>query len=203
MLLSYSDKFSKERLVVKMEKGTSEKKINVKDMILIAMFAAITAVLSQIAIPMPSGVPVTLQTFAVALCGYVCGSKKGAAALAVYTLLGAVGVPVFANFKGGLGALAGPTGGFIWGFIIMAFLCGIGIEMKKKWLAVLLGAAGLIACHICGTAQFAVIKGGGFFSSALLVSVPYLLKDIISVAVALAAAEVIRHRVKIGAAVTE
>lgn len=186
-----------------MEKNKSEKKIQVRDMVQIAMFAAITAVLSQIAIPMPSGVPITLQTLAVALCGYMCGSKKGAAALAVYVLLGAVGVPVFSNFKGGLSSLAGPTGGFIWGFIIMAFLCGLGIETKKKWLAALLGVAGLLVCHICGTAQFALIKDGGFFSSAVLVSVPYLLKDIISVAAALAAAAVIRHRVKIGAAVTE
>ena len=105
-----------------------KKKISTKDMVQIAMFTAVVAVLSQIAIPMPSGVPVTLQTLAVALCGYVLGSKKGAVSLLVYALLGAVGAPVFANFKGGLGAIAGPTGGFIWGFIFMAFLCGLGIE---------------------------------------------------------------------------
>ena len=70
-------------------------------MVQIAMFTAVVAVLSQIAIPMPSGVPVTLQTLAVALCGYVLGSKKGAVSLLVYALLGAVGAPVFANFKGG------------------------------------------------------------------------------------------------------
>ena len=149
-----------------------KKKISTKDMVQIAMFTAVVAVLSQIAIPMPSEVPVTLQTLAVALCGYVLGSKKGAVSLLVYALLGAVGAPVFANFKGGLGAIAGPTGGFIWGFIFMA-------------------------------AQFAIIKGNGFWSSALLVSVPYLVKDFVSVIIALGAAALIRSRIKVTAAANQ
>ena len=176
-----------------------KKKISTKDMVQIAMFTAVVAVLSQIAIPMPSEVPVTLQTLAVALCGYVLGSKKGAVSLLVYALLGAVGAPVFANFKGGLGAIAGPTGGFIWGFIFMAFLCGLGIESKHKWLAVVLGIAG----HACGAAQFAIIKGNGFWSSALLVSVPYLVKDFVSVIIALGAAALIRSRIKVTAAANQ
>ena len=167
-----------------------KKKISTKDMVQIAMFTAVVAVLSQIAIPMPSGVPVTLQTLAVALCGYVLGSKKGAVSLLVYALLGAVGAPVFANFKGGLGAIAGPTGGFIWGFIFMAFLCGLGI-------------AGVLVCHACGAAQFAMIKGNGFWSSALLVSVPYLVKDFVSVIIALGAAALIRSRIKVTAAANQ
>ena len=180
-----------------------KKKISTKDMVQIAMFTAVVAVLSHIAIPMPSGVPVTLQTLAVALCGYVLGSKKGAVSLLVYALLGAVGAPVFANFKGGLGAIAGPTGGFIWGFIFMAFLCGLGIESKHKWLAVVLGIAGVLVCHACGAAQFAIIKGNGFWSSALLVSVPYLVKDFLSVIIALGAAALIRSRIKVTAAANQ
>ena len=176
-----------------------KKKISTKDMVQIAMFTAVVAVLSHIAIPMPSGVPVTLQTLAVALCGYVLGSKKGAVSLLVYALLGAVGAPVFANFKGGLGAIAGPTGGFIF----MAFLCGLGIESKHKWLAVVLGIAGVLVCHACGAAQFAIIKGNGFWSSALLVSVPYLVKDFVSVIIAFGAAALIRSRIKVTAAANQ
>ena len=185
-----------------MEENT-KKKISTKDMVQIAMFTAVVAVLSQIAIPMPSEVPVTLQTLAVALCGYVLGSKKGAVSLLVYALLGAVGAPVFANFKGGLGAIAGPTGGFIWGFIFMAFLCGLGVESTHKWLAVVLGIAGVLVCHACGAAQFAIIKGNGFWSSALLVSVPYLVKDFVSVIIALGAAALIRSRIKVTAAANQ
>lgn len=96
------------------------------------MFAAVLAVMSQIAIPMPSGVPMTLQTFAVALAGAVLGWKLGALSALVYLLLGAAGVPVFSGMSGGLGVLLGKTGGFIFGFIFMALLCGLGAAQKNK-----------------------------------------------------------------------
>lgn len=79
-------------------------------MVMVGVFAAVMAVLSQISIPLPTGVPVTLQTFAVALCGYVLGVQMGGLALAVYLAIGAVGLPVFAGFSGGIGAFAGVTG---------------------------------------------------------------------------------------------
>ena len=74
-----------------------------KTMIITAMFAAVIAVLAQIAFPLPSGVPVTLQTFAVALTGVVLGAKLGTISTFIYILLGAVGVPVFSGLNGGLG----------------------------------------------------------------------------------------------------
>ena len=95
--------------MVKKEK----KKITTKSIVMTGMFAAVLAVLSQIAIPMPSGVPVTLQTFAVALTGFVLGMKLGTAATAVYVMIGALGAPVFAGFSVGLGILLWKTGGFI------------------------------------------------------------------------------------------
>ena len=82
-----------------------------------ALFTAITAALSQAAIPTPFGVPLTLQTFAVALCGYVLGIKWGLASIITYILLGVFGVPVFSGFKGGAQVLFGATGGFIFGFL--------------------------------------------------------------------------------------
>jgi len=78
-----------------------------RDMVYVAVMAAVLAVLAQFSIPMPTGTLLTLQTFAVALCGSVLGIKKGLAAVGVYLLLGAVGLPVFASFRGGLGILAG------------------------------------------------------------------------------------------------
>ena len=108
------------------------KKTNTKTIVMIGMFAAVLAVLSQISIPMPSGVPVTLQTFAVALTGFILGWKYGAISVGIYILLGTVGVPVFSNFSGGLGALFGKTGGFIWGFLFLAGFCGVSHITKKK-----------------------------------------------------------------------
>ena len=82
------------------------------------LFAAVLAVLSQLAIPMPGAVPLTLQTFGVALCAYVLGWKLGTLSYLIYFLLGLAGVPVFSNFTGGIGKLFGPTGGFLIGFFL-------------------------------------------------------------------------------------
>lgn len=77
------------------------------------MFTAVLAVLSILQIPMPTGVPITLQTFAMALCGYVLGWQSGVAATLLYIVLGTVGVPIFAGMSAGPGVLFGYTGGFI------------------------------------------------------------------------------------------
>lgn len=154
---------------------------NTKNLVLAAMFTAVTAILSQTAIPIPGGVPLTLQTFAVALCGYVLGVKWGLASISAYVLLGAVGVPVFSGFKGGIGTLFGTTGGFIFGFIIFALLCGLSHRFKNRILSVLIGIGGMLVCHLCGVIQFSIVYGSNFINSFLLVSLPYLLKDALSV----------------------
>lgn len=148
----------------------------------IALFSAILAILSQIAIPLPTGVPITLQTFAAALCGYCLKAKEGCASVAVYLMLGAVGVPVFSGFQGGISRLVGPTGGFLIGFIFLTWLCGINFE--KKPLGVLSGMAGLVLCHLAGALQYAILMNIGLGQSIFTVSVPFLIKDIISVAAA-------------------
>ncbi|MDO4344178.1 MAG: biotin transporter BioY [Eubacteriales bacterium] len=173
-----------------MEKG---KKLSTRSLIFVGMFAAVLAVLSQLSIPMPSGVPITLQTFAVALTAYVLGWKLGTAATVVYVLVGAVGVPVFANFSGGAGVLVGMTGGFIWGFIFMVLLCGLGLVQKNKILLVVLSAAGLAVCHLLGIFQFMAVMGMGFVPAAMAVSVPYLIKDVASVIAAYFVALAIRR----------
>ncbi|MDE7275662.1 MAG: biotin transporter BioY [Lachnospiraceae bacterium] len=169
-------------------------KITTKDIVGVGMFAAVLAVLSQISIPMPSGVPITLQTFAVALAGVVLAWKLGTASVLVYILLGAVGVPVFAGFTGGAQALVNYTGGFIWGFLGMALLCGIGVQMKNKIAGILLGIAGLAVCHLFGTIQFMVVMKMGLVESFLLASAPYLIKDVISVVLGFVVGGQIRTR---------
>ncbi len=161
--------------------GLSINKPSVKNIVEIGMFTAVMAVLSQISIPLPSGVPVTLQTFAVALTGVVLGWRYALTSTAVYILLGAVGVPVFAEFSGGAHVLVNYTGGFIWGFLFMAALCGVGSGMENKFLGIMTGMAGLVICHILGVAQFKLVMGMGLAESFLMVSAPYLIKDVISV----------------------
>lgn len=166
---------------VKKSKADRRAKVSTREIVSVGMFAAVLAVLSQISVPMPSGVPVTLQTFAVALTGVVLTWKLGTASTIVYILLGAVGVPVFAGFSGGAQVLVNYTGGFIWGFIVMTLLCGMGVQMKNKALGILTGMAGLMICHVFGTVQFMLVMKMGLLESFLLASAPYLIKDIISV----------------------
>lgn len=170
-----------------------KQRVSTKSIIMVGMFAAVLAVLSQLSIPMPSGVPVTLQTFAVALTAYVLGWKLGCAATVVYILLGAVGVPVFAGLSGGVSVLTGMTGGFIWGFIFMVLLCGIGMAQKNKAVLAVLSAAGLAVCHLLGIIQFMAVSGNGFAASAMMVSVPYLIKDAASVVIAYLLALAVRR----------
>ena len=158
----------------------------------LSMFAAVIAVCAQITVPMPSGVSFTLQTFAVALCGYLLGAKYATAALFVYLLLGAAGAPVFSAFQGGFHVLAGKTGGYLWGFLPMAALCGLAHLGKGKALPYLWGLPGLMMCHLCGTLQNMFLAGGGFWALLMVYSVPYLLKD----ALGLVAAALLAQRLR-------
>lgn len=160
----------------------------VRDMALIALVSAAVAVLSLISVPMPSGVPITLQTFAVAFAGYLLGAKKGTASVLLYILIGAVGLPVFSGIKGGFSVLLGPTGGFLWGFIVLALLCGLKNNAKNKVLPLLLGFAGLLLCHAMGALQYALLASRPYWEAVALVSLPYLLKDGISLVLAFLAA---------------
>lgn len=154
---------------------------NVKRMTRIALCAALIAVCTFVTIPMPAGVPITLQTFGVALCGFLLTPLEGIAAVLVYLLLGAAGVPVFSGMMGGPAVLVGKTGGFLFGFLLMVLCCGIA---KKQPWRLLSAGLGLLLCHLVGVTQFALLTGTGFWASAMLVSVPFLLKDILSIVLA-------------------
>ncbi len=172
-------------------------------MVQIALFAAVLAVLSQLSIPLPTGIPVTLQTFAVALTAYTLGWKKGICSVAIFLALGAVGMPVFSNFTGGIAKFAGVTGGYLWGFLPMTLLCGLGIDLwlknpciKSRVYLFLLSIAGLSACHVPGVFQFALVSGSSPIHAFLAASAPYLLKDILSLAAAFGLAVAIRRALK-------
>ncbi len=157
-------------------------KISTKTIVTVGMFTAVLSVLSILTIPMPTGVPVTLQTFLQWRCAAMCSAgKKGTSSTLIYILLGTVGVPVFAGMTGGPSWLAGYSGGFIWGFIFLTMLCGVGMAQKQIWLRVLLGLAGLAVCHLLGVIQFAIVAATPFPAAFVAVSVPYIVKDVISV----------------------
>jgi biotin transport system substrate-specific component len=103
----------------------------VRDVALVVAAAALTAVCAQISIPLPgNSVPITGQTFAVLLSGAALGANRGAAAMALYALLGVVGLPVYAGGTHGLHVIWGSTGGFIVGFLLAGWIVGRLAELR-------------------------------------------------------------------------
>ena len=99
---------------------TGKKGFSLRDMVLCALFAAILAVSAWLTVP--GEVPFTLQTFGVFAALGLLGGKRGTIAIALYLVLGAVGLPVFSGFRGGFGVLLGTTGGYIFGFLLSGLL---------------------------------------------------------------------------------
>ena len=169
-------------------------KITTKDMCYTAMFAMIIAVCSWISIPMT--VPFTLQTFGVFAALGVLGGKKGTAAVIVYVLLGVVGLPVFAGFKLGIGALLGTTGGYIIGFVLsgIAYWAITNRFGTKLTVTVIAMAVGLIVCYAFGTAWFMFVytrsRGAVTLWSALGRCVfPFIIPDAVKIALAVFVSE--------------
>jgi biotin transport system substrate-specific component len=152
-----------------------------------ALFAALTAVTSQISIPIQP-VPINLATLSVFIAGAVLGAKYGAASQAVYVLLGAVGLPVFAGFSGGAHVVVGPTGGYLIGYIAAAWLVGLLCEQFGRSVPVLVIAivAGAALCYLLGTAWFMSVTKTGILQSLMLCVVPFLIGDAAKIAAAAA-----------------
>lgn len=161
-------------------------KQSISDMTLIAMFTTLTVVLSQISLPLPfTPIPINLGMMAVFIAGGILGASKGAMSQVVYLLIGAIGIPVFANFKGGIGVLMGPTGGYIIGYIVASLLVGYFIhKMPKTVLFTMLALIiGLIACYMLGTVWFMFLTKNTLLQSLLLCVVPFLIGDFFKIIV--------------------
>lgn len=156
-------------------------------MVMCALFAALTAILSQIVIPI-GPIPINLATFAVFISGALLGSKLGALSLLIFALLGAFGVPVFAMFRSGLDALLGPTGGYIIGYIPAAFITGFIIEKRNKnnktFIFPIAMLGGMITYLTLGTAWFMFLMNMDLYSSLMICVIPFLPGEFIKITVA-------------------
>ena len=144
----------------------------VKNMVLCAQFAALTAVCAWISVPV-FDIAFTLQTFAIFLSLGLLGGKRGCAVIGIYLLLGAVGLPVFSAFRGGFGMLIGVTGGYLWGFLLAGLLYRL-LESRGKLPAMV---AGQLACYLCGSLWFYLYTGGGLWLILARCVLPYLVPD--------------------------
>ncbi|MGI6279875.1 MAG: biotin transporter BioY [Acutalibacteraceae bacterium] len=148
-----------------------------------ALFTALVCVMSQISFQTPT-VPVTLQTFGVALCGYTLRPKWALSSIAAYIAIGAFGLPVFSSFRGGMQVIAGPTGGFIIGFLFLALGCSCFSLHEKRMVAIISGTVGMLICHLLGATQYSIVTGNSFLTALLTASLPFLIKDVLSVTAA-------------------
>ncbi|MCA1688418.1 MAG: biotin transporter BioY [Actinobacteria bacterium] len=170
----------------------------------VALMAAVTAVAAQIAIPIPP-VPFTLQVLAVILSGLLLGPRYGALAQAVYVLVGAVGVPVFSGFSGGLGVILGPRGGYLISYPIAAAIAGLAVPAvagaaRRRALSFgfLWGCAALAVIYALGATWLAAVTDLPFavvLVQGVLIFVPFdLIKVALATLVAVAVAPVITSR---------
>ena len=144
-----------------------------KSLTLMGVSAAVLAVISQIAIPLPTGVPIT-----------ILGWKQGCIATLVYILLGCVGLPIFSNFTGGLQCLTGMTGGYILAWPVMAVLSGIRVKHPSPiislWFSILLAVSGLMVVELVGAFQWSLLTSEMSFGAIMAYSfVAFIPKDII------------------------
>ena len=159
------------------------------DMVYIAIFAVLMAICSWISIPM--AVPFTLQTFGVFMAVGILGGKRGTFAVLIYIILGAIGVPVFAGFSGGIGVLLSSTGGYIIGFLFSALVMW-GMETlwgKKPVVQILSMIVGLIVCYALGTIWFMIIyaRDTGAVGRGTVLGwcvIPFIIPDLVKIALA-------------------
>ena len=183
-----------------MERGNV--RLGARDLAYIAVCAVLMAVCSWISIP--AAVPFTLQTFAVFCSLGVIGGKRGTFAIVVYLLLGALGVPVFAGFGGGIGVLIGVTGGYLLGFILMGLVYWLGERVGKGSQAIQIGSMllGLLLCYAFGTAWFMFVytrqSGAVTLATALAWCVfPFLIPDLVKMALALLLSAKLRRALRL------
>lgn len=165
-------------------------RITIRDIAYIGMFVALITVCSWISLPF--AVPFTLQTFAIFAAVIMLGGLRSTIAVLVYLLLGAVGVPVFAGFKGGIAGLLGTTGGYLIGFLFTTIIAGVLMHFlgKKLWVEILGLVLGLLVCYAFGTGWFIYVytdtKGAIDLMTALKWCViPFLIPDAVKMALAL------------------
>lgn len=180
--------------------SAAKQRISTKDLVLTGMFTAVISVMAQIIIPVQP-VPFTLQLIAVFLAGALLAPKYAFLSVLVYLLLGAAGVPVFANFDSGIKGLFGPTGGYLMAFPLMSLVTALFYKYFKRFkvFALVFGMlVSLALCYLLGTAWFTATNtnGFGFMKSLSLCVYPFILFDTFKIALAVSLSIVIRKALK-------
>jgi biotin transport system substrate-specific component len=166
-------------------------------MVLASLMAALTAVGAYIHVPI-GPVPIVLSTLFVLLSGLLLGSRWGLASMGLYLLVGAIGIPVFAGGKGGFAHFLGPTGGYLFGYVLAAGVAGFISEHSRGLLildffAILVGS---IAIYALGVPWLKVVTQMSWTKTLMVGMVPFLIGDAVKASVAIILAQAIRPVLK-------
>ncbi len=168
--------------------------MDVKTLVRCGLFSALIAITAWIAVPF--AVPFTMQTFGIFCTLLILGGKQGTISIAVYILLGAVGLPVFAGFQGGIGIIFSQLGGFIIGFVLIGFVYLISTKLfgNKIRVRVAALAVGLILCYTAGVVWYILFNKGTDFMAAFTACVlPFIIPDVIKLWLAASVAKRIKQ----------
>ena len=166
----------------------------------VAMTIAIIAVSAWVTVPI-GPVPFTLQMFAVTFALLILKPKQAIAAIAGYLALGAIGVPVFSGMRGGIGVLMGPTGGFLWGYLIgVSVAVGVLSLFRSRGIenfgvCVLCGILFTAIAYTCGWLQYMSVASVGPLESFLVTVAPFIVVDLIKIIAATAVARIVMRTV--------
>ncbi len=176
---------------------------NTRSIAFCGLCIALMAVSAWITVPF-GPVPFTLQTFAMVFALLVLQPKEALVSIALYLLMGAVGLPVFSSMRGGIGVLAGPTGGFLWGFLLgalvaLAFLKIAGGKKADRPIVVDFVAAilFLVVCYVCGWVQLALVAHMGMAAAFAVAVAPFIIIDAVKLSLAVFVARAVRKAVRI------
>ena len=172
-------------------------RLNTRDMTLVAVMAALICVAGPLTVAI-GPIPLSLATFAIYLAGALLGPGRGALAVALYLLIGAVGVPVFSGFSGGFQKLAGVTGGYLVGYLPCAWLTGLGARGETsvaRWRLPAVMALGTAALYAIGTTWFMLQTKNPLGAALGMCVLPFLPGDAIKIAAATLLARPIRRAI--------
>ena len=172
-------------------------KMKAKDIAYSALFVALTAVGAQISIPIGT-VPITFQLLFVLLSGLILGPRLGFLSQLIYIFMGAVGLPVFANFSGGFAHVYGPTGGYLMAFPIAAYLAGFFSKRQENISNYILGTfLAISVVYLLGWFRLGLFMGGDFKKAFIVGVAPFVLIDLGKGALSILIAKRVKTAVKI------
>lgn len=174
-------------------------RLSTRQLVLIALMTAITCIFAPLSIPIPvSPVPISLTNLVLLISVYILGWKYATFSFLIYLLLGAVGLPVFSGFAGGLGKLAGPTGGYLIGFIFMTIIAGLFVDhFPNNRILIIIGMVLATAVtYAFGTAWLAFQMNQTFIAALSIGVIPYLPGDTVKIIIAVIVGPLLKARLK-------